>query len=128
MTASTATRVLCVDDNRDAASSLAELLELVGFDVRVSYGGAEGLTTARNFHPHACVLDLRMPGMDGYELARRVRTELGTDVLLVAVTGEQWDDLGRRTAEAGFDHVFKKPVDPEALLATLAAAQERFPT
>ena len=124
----TPVRGLCVDDNPDAVFLLAALLSDVGFSVRLALDGRTGLAEGRAFRPHACVLDLQMPRMDGFEVAERLRAELGPDVLLVAVTGQHWDDLPRRTAEAGFDQVFRKPVEPESLVMTLLAAAERFPT
>lgn len=117
-----ACRVLVVDDNRDAAQSVASFLELGGHDVRIAADGSEALVAAELFSPDVFVLDIGLPVIDGYELARRLRqmpSRRGT--LLLALTGYgQRED--RRTAEAaGFDHHFVKPADPVALLACIEA-------
>ena len=112
-------RVLVVDDNRDSAYSLAALLELSGNSVRVAFGGSEALEEARKYRPETTVLDLGMPGMDGYEVCRRLRIEpWGKDMTLIALTGWGDDGTRRRAADAGFDEYLTKPVDP-ALLNTL---------
>jgi signal transduction histidine kinase/DNA-binding response OmpR family regulator len=114
-------RVLVVDDNRDAAFSLAMLLRLDGFEVRTVYDGPGALDVAESFHPQAVLLDIGLPGMDGYEVARRLRQRPQfTRVLLVAVTGYNQEDDRRRSQEAGFDHYMVKPVDPEVLATLLA--------
>lgn len=115
-------RVLCVDDNRDAAVSLAELLEMVGFDTRFAVDGPSGLDEALTFRPDACVLDVHMPGMDGCELARRLRAAFGGRLFLVAVTGVTGGEFDRRVDEAGFDLRFAKPADPEVLVHALTRA------
>ena len=115
-------RVLVVDDNRDAADALADLLRLCGAEVRTCYGAAEALALLSAFEPDAGVLDVHMPGIDGCELARRVRDAAGPRrVLLVAVTGVSDDTARRRTAEAGFDLHLTKTAAPDVLLAALAA-------
>ena len=113
-------RVLVVDDNVDAAEGLALLLELEGHRVARANGGEDALAAARAFRPDAVVLDIGMPGMDGYEVARRLRAEAGMGKLtLVALTGwGKLEDRGR-AAEAGFDHHVTKPADHETLLALL---------
>src|SRR5439155_22295325 len=106
-------RVLCVDDNRDAADSEATLLRIVGFDGRACYDGSSALAAAAEFAPDVYLLDLNMPGMTGDELAARLREQAaGRPVLLVAVTAMSNDDSHRRTAAAGFDLHLVKPVDP----------------
>lgn len=119
-------RLLVVDDNRDAALSLSMLLRLQGHDVRVSHDGNSALAMAANFRPDMIFLDIGMPGMDGYEVARRIRKipEL-EHVVLAALTG--WGQLEdrRRTEAAGFDHHLVKPPEPkviEGLLAELDSA------
>jgi CheY-like chemotaxis protein len=114
--------VLVVDDNRDAADSLAVVLRLNGRGVQVAYDGAAGLEMARQSPPELMLIDLGMPGMDGYELARQARqtTELA-GVVLVALTGWGQPEDRRRTAEAAFDHHLTKPADPQALQAILAS-------
>lgn len=120
-TLSNGLRVLCVDDDRDTADSLAFVLEMVGFEPRACYDGHAALATADEFRPDACVLDLTMPGMDGCEVARRLRrTTRERPIPIVAVTGEDDDEARRRTAEAGFDLHLTKPVNPDELAALLA--------
>ena len=113
-------RVLCVDDNRDVADSTADLLSLVGFEVRVCYSGAAALVAAVEFRPGVCLIDLNMPGMDGDELAPRLRALPGDPpLILVAVTAMSDEASTRRIREAGFDLHLVKPVDPHQLLAVV---------
>jgi signal transduction histidine kinase len=114
-------RVLVVDDSRDAAESLAVLLRLYGHDVRTAHDGATALEVARGFHPQAALLDIGLPRMDGYELARRLRRESGSEILLVAVTGYGQEDARARGREAGFDAYLVKPADLGELQHLLAA-------
>ncbi|MBX9583697.1 MAG: response regulator [Gemmataceae bacterium] len=117
-------RVLVVDDNADAADSLALLLELAGDTVRTAGSGPRALEVAGSFRPEVVLLDIGLPGMDGYEVARRLRGQPdGGRVLLVALTGYGRDDDRRRAAEAGFDHHLTKPADPAAVNHLLAAAR-----
>ncbi|KQQ36237.1 hypothetical protein ASF61_08630 [Duganella sp. Leaf126] len=117
-------RVLVVDDNEDAASALGEVLELLGHQVQVVFGAPEALAQAPQFAPQVCLLDIGLPGMDGYELAGHLRQRSGGDQLvLVAITGYGQDSDRRRAAEAGFDHHLTKPVDPRALDALLRESQ-----
>ena len=111
-----ARRVLVVDDNVDAAQSLSVLLELKGHDVRVAHDGVSGLELARAFAPEVILLDIGMPDVDGYEVARRVRREpaLG-GALLVALTGYGQEEDRRRSRDAGFDGHLVKPLDVGAL-------------
>jgi len=115
-------KILVVDDNRDAADSLALLLRLMGNDVRVARDGASALALAPEFGPAVVLLDIGLPGMDGYEVARglRARPEL-TGVVLIALTGWSQDEDRPRSHEAGFDHHLIKPVDIGALQALLSA-------
>ena len=108
-------RVLVADDNRDAADSLQRVLALYGHDVRVAYDGAAALQVGQEFRPRVAVLDIGMPGTDGYEVARAFRKNLGDEVKLVALTGWGQEADRRRALEAGFDHHLTKPVDPGAL-------------
>ena len=113
-------RILCVDDNEDAADSLGMLLQLVGCEVAVVTDPAEAVGRSAEFHPQACVLDITMPGIDGCELARRLRAAPGgADVLLVALTALGDYDSLERIADAGFDLYFTKPVPPRELYAAL---------
>jgi signal transduction histidine kinase/ActR/RegA family two-component response regulator len=111
-------RILIADDNRDAAESLALYLTLGGHEVRTAYDGLEALHAAQSFEPDIALLDVGMPGLDGYELAQRLRAEpWGGDTLLVAITGWGQEEDKRRAREAGFDHHLTKPVDVETLSA-----------
>lgn len=115
-------RVFVVDDNRDAADTLAELLRLFGAEVHVCYGGEAALAEAATFDFDAGVLDIHMPGIDGCELASRLRSAASPRrVLLVALTGVSDDAARRRTAEAGFDLHLTKSSAPEVLVAALSA-------
>jgi PAS domain S-box-containing protein len=115
-------RILVVDDNRDAADSLAVLLGILGHTARTAYDGAAGMAAAAEFRPDAVLLDLGMPRVDGYEAARRIRAEpWGKGLFLVALTGWGADDDRRRTHDAGFDRHLLKPVDVDALTKMLAA-------
>jgi CheY-like chemotaxis protein len=120
-------RVLVVDDSKEAAQSLAFVLGRWGYEARVAYGGEEALEEAAARRPDVVLLDIGMPSMDGYEVARRLReAQGGGKLVLVAVTGYGQEEDRRRAREAGFDYHMVKPVDPvdlRALLATAAAAQ-----
>jgi CheY-like chemotaxis protein len=113
-------RILVVDDNRDGAESLGMLLEGQGADVHIVYDGPAALDALTTYRPSVVLLDIGMPGMDGYEVARRMREQLdGEDVTLIALTGwGQHEDL-RRSEEAGIDYHLIKPVDWEALAGLL---------
>jgi PAS domain S-box-containing protein len=115
-------RVLVVDDNVDAAESLAVLLRLEGQDVQVAYDGPSALAQAAQFRPEILFLDIGMPGMDGYEVCRRLRQHPARDrPLIVALTGWGQEEDRRRSQEAGFDLHFIKPVEPEELRELLEA-------
>ena len=125
--ACTPIRVLCVDDNHDAAESLALLLRVVGFEAEAAFDGLSALQLADRFRPHVCVSDIGMPGMDGYELARRLRSSAGDrPLLLVAVTARTTEADRRRSREAGFDIHLDKPADPEQVLNTVATFRSRM--
>jgi signal transduction histidine kinase/ActR/RegA family two-component response regulator len=117
-------RVLVVDDNSDAADMLAMLLRALGHEVALALDGAAALDSARAFAPHVALLDIGLPGMDGYELARRLRAlDTCKQTLLVAVTGYGESGDRQRSKAAGFAHHFVKPVNPvtfKTLLASLA--------
>ena len=113
-------RVLLADDNRDAADSLAALLALAGHEMRVAYDGAAALSVARDFHPELALLDIDMPGLDGYAVAKALRMEpWAAQLSIVAVTG--WGDSQNtiRTQAAGFDAHLIKPVGPDRVKALL---------
>jgi len=111
-----ARRILVVDDNEDAATSLAALLRLKGHDVRVAFSGPTALQTALSFRPQVVFLDIGMPSMDGYEVAARFRDQPhGKDVMLVAVSGWGQPNDRQRSQSAGFDDHLVKPVEPAVL-------------
>ncbi|MGH8317355.1 MAG: response regulator [Steroidobacteraceae bacterium] len=109
-------RLLVVDDNKDAAESMSMLLEMWGHEVVYAYDGPSALETAQQWQPEAVFLDIGLPGMDGYEVAERLR-ELpqAKDAVLIAITGYGQDDDRRRSQRAGIDHHLVKPVAPDAL-------------
>jgi signal transduction histidine kinase len=108
-----ARRILLADDNVDFANSLGQLLQAQGHDVRIAYDGAEALKTARDFNPQIAFVDIGMPKVHGYEVARRLRAEAGTaGCVLVAVTGWGQENDRQRAREAGFDRHLVKPVNP----------------
>jgi signal transduction histidine kinase/ActR/RegA family two-component response regulator len=113
-------RVLVVDDNHDAAQSLGRLLKLLGADACVVNDGPAALAMLATYRPTVVLLDLGMPGMDGYEVARRIRQQSKwQELMLIALTGWGQEDDRRRTAEAGFDHHLIKPADITALQTLL---------
>jgi CheY-like chemotaxis protein len=95
---------------------MAMMLELLGHQARTAYDGEQALTVAAEYRPDVMLLDIGLPRLDGYQVARRVRAEpWGRGLLLVAMTGWGQDEDKRRAAEAGFDHHLTKPVDPTAI-------------
>ena len=114
-------RILLADDNRDALDSLATLLQCDGHEVHTASDGAEALEVAAACHPDVMLLDIGMPKMDGYEVAKRIRAEpWGKHAVLIALTGWGQDEDRRRSREVGFDTHLVKPLDPEALSTLLA--------
>ena len=109
-------RFLVVDDNRDAAESMSMLLQMWGHEVAFAYDGPSALETAEHWQPEAVFLDIGLPGMDGYEVAVRLR-ELpqAKRAVLIAITGYGQDDDRLRSQRAGIDHHLVKPVAPDAL-------------
>jgi PAS domain S-box-containing protein len=113
-------KILVVDDNRDAADSCAMLLELSGHHVQTAYTGLRGLELAESFRPHAVLLDIGLPDLNGYELAARIRgAPWGRGIILVAVTGWGQEEDRRRAFEAGCDHHLTKPVSVDAVESLL---------
>ena len=119
-------RVLVVDDNEDAATTLGILLESAGYQVQTCFDGPSALAAADRFDPDACVVDINMPGMDGYEVARRLR-EKAKDHPPVLATVTAYEDYGHltRAADAGFDLHFTKPADPGEVLDQLGDCVRR---
>jgi PAS domain S-box-containing protein len=108
-------KVLVADDNRDAADSLQRILSLYGYQVEVAYDGTAAIRLDGAFHPKVAVLDIGMPGANGFEVARSIREARGDGVTLIALTGWGQEGDRRRAMEAGFDYHLTKPVDPGAL-------------
>ncbi len=122
-------RILVVDDNRDSAESLGALLQLLGHDIHLAYDGQTALEAARSLRPQVVVLDIGMPGMSGYEVARRLRQQAEFRTLpLVALTGWGQEEDRRRSEEAGFNYHVVKPVDLDVLGKLLADIGRNGPT
>ena len=129
-------RILVVDDNRDSANSLALLLEDLGHTVRTAHDGEAALAAAHAFGPDAVVLDIGLPRLDGYEVARRLRAApapdpetggAGAQPLLIALTGYGHEENRLQAKAAGFDHHFAKPVDLDVLQGLFAARAHECP-
>jgi PAS domain S-box-containing protein len=120
-------RILVVDDNTDSAEALALALGATGHEIRIAADGASALAVAADFKPEVVLLDIGLPGMDGYEAARRFRGEKGSaGIVLVAVTGYGREEDRRRAQDAGFDHHLVKPISPEAILTVISAPPPPF--
>lgn len=118
-------RILVVDDNRDAAESLGMLLKFLGAQVSVVHSGLDALKQVASHRPAVMLLDIGMPEMDGYEVARRTRSlPEGRDVTLIALTGWGQEEDRRRSKVAGFDHHLVKPVNIDSLHALLASTRK----
>jgi CheY-like chemotaxis protein/anti-sigma regulatory factor (Ser/Thr protein kinase) len=119
-------RVLVADDNRDAAESLAALLRMVGHEVRVAYDGVEAVGVASEYRPDAVVLDIGMPKMNGFDVAKKLRAEaMGNEITIIAVSGWGQDADKHRSRESGIDHHLVKPLEPSSLLRLLASNPRR---
>ena len=121
-------RILVVEDNVDAAETMQMLLSISGYETKTAYDGATALELAKAFRPQVVFLDIGLPGKNGYEVARELRTlpEMHS-ALLVALTGYGHDDDRRRATEAGFDAFQVKPVAPDALETLLTDHFSRRP-
>jgi CheY-like chemotaxis protein len=120
--ASPAARVAVIDDNRDSADALALVLQETGYEVIVGYSGQDALRLAQHGNPAAMILDIGMPDLTGYEVARRLRDDArGRELFLIAMTG--WGQAKDKASAqaAGFDRHFTKPLDPAELQQELAA-------
>jgi CheY-like chemotaxis protein len=116
-------RVLVVDDDPDSAETLAELVRLWKYEVRISFDGRSALAEARKFQPDVILLDIGLPGQDGYETARRIREQGLVRGMLIALTGYGQDEDRRRALDAGFDRHLTKPVSPDLLQQVLAGGR-----
>jgi DNA-binding response OmpR family regulator len=120
-------RVLVVEDSTDAALSLDMLLTIGGYNVQVRRTGQEGLDAIFAFHPHIAILDIGLPGLNGWEIATRVTEKLGDrKPVMIAVTGYGQEEDRRRSQEAGFTYHFVKPVPPVKLLSLLHTIAARL--
>ena len=117
--------VLIVEDHQDCADSTAELLRLYGHVPQIARNGAEAVELVKIFPPDVVLMDIGLPGADGYTEARRLCKVMGHKPLLVALTG--FGNLEDRSREEGFDHHFVKPVDPSALVSFIEQHAEQIP-
>ncbi|HET9862812.1 MAG TPA: ATP-binding protein [Steroidobacteraceae bacterium] len=113
-------RLLIVDDNPDAADSMALLAELEGAQVRVAYAAQQALAAIDEDPPHVVLLDIGMPGLNGYETCRRIRAKFGARITVIAVSGWGQDTDKQLATDAGFDAHLTKPADPEMLARTIS--------
>ena len=117
-----ARRILLADDNADFAQSLGQLLSSQGHEVTIAYDGEQALESAASFHPEIAFVDIGMPKVHGYDVARQLRERPDTrGCVLVAVTGWGQESDRQRAREAGFDRHLTKPVDPREIEAILAS-------
>jgi CheY-like chemotaxis protein len=122
VTPCTGLRLLVVDDNKDAAISLAMLLRINGHEVQIAHDGPTALEAAMSFKPDVVFLDIGMPGMDGFEVASRLKQNAALkNVILVALTGWGQPEDRQRTQATGFHYHFVKPVEPAALHGLLTS-------
>ncbi|HET7341498.1 MAG TPA: response regulator [Methylomirabilota bacterium] len=112
-------RILVIEDDADSAEVLQLGLEALGQHVAVAKDGAAGIALATETKPDVVLVDLGLPGLDGYEVVRQIRSALGESVRVIALTGYGRAEDRRRTAEAGFDGHLMKPIGTEAILALL---------
>lgn len=115
-------RILVVDDNVDSAESTALLLQLDGHEVRMAHDGSSTLEICRAFQPQVILLDIGLPGMDGFTTAQRLREDLQMhETVLIALTGYGQPEDRERSRKAGFDHHLVKPINPKALQALIVS-------
>jgi CheY-like chemotaxis protein len=112
-------KVIVVDDNADSARGMARFLKLLGHDVRVAHDGPSALGAARAERPEVILLDIGLPGMDGYQVARALRDEGFAETIIIAVSGYGEEAAQARSRVSGFDHHLVKPVDFDSLVALI---------
>src|SRR5215211_5260507 len=112
-------RVLIVEDNADASTMLAKAVQRQGFEFQIARNGTEALVVASVFRPHIAIIDIGLPGLDGFHVARELR-KTGADLLIIAATGRDGAADVERSREAGFDHHMTKPLDLAFLVHILA--------
>ena len=124
LTSSEAKRVMLVDDHEDSLISVGRLLRLLGYDVRAERDGLKALSCAAEFHPDVALIDLSLPGIDGCDIARRMRAHNVTrDTWLVAMTGWATDESASRTRDAGFDLHLVKPLSVHELTTAISGGR-----
>ena len=117
--------MLVVDDNRDVALTLAALVRHGGHEVRTAHDGPSAIDVARSYRPNLVLVDIGLPGMDGYEVAQHLRNDVGlADAVLAALTGYGQEEDRRRSQDAGFDQHLIKPIRTETLQHLLATATQ----
>jgi two-component system, chemotaxis family, CheB/CheR fusion protein len=117
-------RVLVADDNKNTADTLGILLNSWGHEALIAYDGLSALKKGQKDQPDVALLDLGLPGLDGYRVAQQLRREPALkNMILIAVTGYKWKDAHLRSQEYGFDHHLVKPVEPEQLQTLLASVK-----
>ena len=121
---STSQRLLLVDDNADALQAMAELLRMHGYDCALAGDGAQGLTAAKDHVPEIAIIDVGLPGLDGFGLAAELRRLYGPRVTLIAMSGYSATDTQLRAEQAGFDNFLVKPIDMPVLLQLLQRLPE----
>jgi two-component system, sensor histidine kinase len=112
-------KILVIEDNEDCRTSLRDLLQLNGYQVDMAADGTEGVEKALTDRPGIALVDINLPGLNGYEVARRLREALGDQILLIACTAYGQADYHQQALDAGFDALRVKPVDPEQLITWL---------
>jgi CheY-like chemotaxis protein len=116
-------RILVVDDNRDSAESMAMFLRMTGHEISTAHDGLDAVKEADAFLPDVILLDIGLPGLNGYEVAQRIRAMPGNRVILIALTGWGQEEDRRRSKEAGFDHHLTKPINFDHLNRLLVDAR-----
>ena len=118
--------MLVVDDNVDSADSLAQCLRMLGFQTRTAHDGIEAVRSAESYAPDVALLDIGLPGISGYDAARKIRQQQrSAPLLMIALSGWGQEDDRRKSKEAGFDHHFVKPVDIDSLTKVLLEHERR---
>jgi CheY-like chemotaxis protein len=125
---SAARRILVIEDNPDSRETLRSLLQLLGHYVEVAEDGVRGVERALAGHPDVAIIDIGLPKLDGYQVARRLRAALGRGIVLIAHTGYGQPEAYRQGQEAGFDVYLVKPVDWPELVRELTASAGRIPS
>ena len=121
LTAQRPMRVLVVDDNEDLARGLAKLLEIHGHHVRIAFDGPSGVDQAKEWHPEFVILDIGLPGMDGFQVASLLRQSEDTKhAVIVAISGYGQEEDRNRSRQAGFDHHLVKPINSDELAKIMA--------